>query len=78
MIDGPYYLYQNKPYFSRESVAEAMLLNKDFDVSFEFKFADNIFDKIDWSKDINVSIETLYRMRAKQLREKYKIGRAHV
>ena len=71
MIDGPYYLYQNKPYFSRESVAEAMLLNKDFDVSFEFKFADNIFDKIDWSKDINVSIETLYRMRAKQLREKY-------
>jgi hypothetical protein len=70
-LDVPYYSYNNSAYFSRESVFESMLMNNDIHSNVEFKFADKVFDKVDWSKDINVSISTLYKMRAKQLRDKY-------
>lgn len=70
-LDIPHYYYKNTPYFSREDVLEAMLRNNDFNTDIEFRFADELFDRIDWTKDIDINIRTLYKMRATQLREKY-------
>lgn len=70
-LDIPHYFYNNTPYFSRKEVVDAMLHNNDFNADIEFRFADELFSNIDWTKDINVNISTLYKMRATQLREKY-------
>lgn len=36
-----------------------------------WKFHSDVYSKLDWQKDLDISLDTLYQMRAKQLREKY-------
>lgn len=70
--DGAYYYYNNQSFLTRESAFEAMLINKDYNSSLEFHFYENVFRNLEWTINPNVSIDTLYKMRAQQLRDKYK------
>jgi hypothetical protein len=70
-IDNPYYIYDEKVYDKKESVLDAVILKGDYDANIELKFGDHIFRKLDWTQDFAVDIGVLYKIRAKQLREKY-------
>lgn len=38
----------------------------------QWHFADEVFDKLDWRQSSNISLADLYRLRAEQLRQKYR------
>lgn len=67
-----YYLYDNKMYLTREAALDDMLLKKDYTGEIQFYYNDDVFTKIDWKINIPFSISDLYRLRAQQLRDKYK------
>ena len=72
LLTLPHYMYKDRVYGSRRDVIETMLLNKDYNGNITFHFGDSIFSKIDWSKSLDdISIDSLYKLRATQLREKY-------
>jgi hypothetical protein len=72
IIDNAYYFYNQKIYQTREQAFDDMLLSKDYNGVLEFHFHENVFRKFDWSTEPEVSIDTLYKLRAQQLRSKYK------
>lgn len=67
-----YYMYNNKIYFIREDAYNDMLLNQDYGAKLTFHYNDNIFSQLDWSIEPNINISVLYKMRAQQIRDKYK------
>jgi hypothetical protein len=67
-----YYTYNNsKPFYTRETAFDDMLVTQNYNSKLEFHFYDDIFDKINWSIEPDIDISTLYKMRAQQLRDKY-------
>lgn len=66
-----YYLYNDKCFFTREEVLDEMLLNKDYDGSFEFKFNDEVYSELNWRVNTYPPLRQLYKIRAQQLRDKY-------
>jgi len=69
--NGCYY-YNGKVYFLREDAFEDMLANKEYDSKLKFLFNDHIFSKLNWSIEPDVNLDILYKIRAQQLRDKYK------
>lgn len=67
-----FYLYDNKIFLTRETALDEMLAKKDYAGQIQFYYNDHVFDKINWQNDISFSISELYKMRAQQLRDKYK------
>ena len=67
-----FYTYNGKPYFTREDVFDDMLLNHDYDSEIKYYYNDYVFEKCDWAIEPNVDIGTLYKIRAQQIRDKYK------
>jgi hypothetical protein len=72
MIDFGYYIYKDEPYFDRVQILDKMLENKDYGSSFHFHFHDEYFASLNWSIEPEFDIGTLYKLRAQQLRDKYK------
>jgi hypothetical protein len=72
MFDFGYYRYKNEPYFDRIQILDKMLENKDYDSYFTYHFHDEYFSSLDWSIEPNFDVLTLYKLRAQQLRDKYK------
>jgi hypothetical protein len=70
-INSGFYLYNKQIYFNREIAFGDMLLNNDFNSELQYYFNDNIFNKFDWSKEPNINISRLYKLRAQQIRDKY-------
>jgi hypothetical protein len=67
-----YYWYRGQAYFSRETLLDAMMINRDFNPPLDFyKYNEDIFDSLDWTYEPPISLTTLYKHRARQLREKY-------
>ena len=66
-----YYEYNNKIYVVRESVLDEMLLQNDSSGSYKFVFHDELFSKLDWSVEPEISLMDLYIARAKQIRDEY-------
>lgn len=67
-----FYMYNKKIYFIREDAYEDMLANKDYDSEITFHYNDYIFSQLNWQQEPNVDISVLYKMRAQQIRDKYK------
>lgn len=67
-----FYLYDNQPFLMREDALNIMLSKKDYAGTIQFYYNDHIFSKLNWQKDIPLSLSQLYKMRAQQLRDKYK------
>jgi hypothetical protein len=65
------YKYRNSFYSDRESLFDAMIINGDFDYYAKFYFNDDIFEKFDWTKEPQFSLDDLYKVRAKQIRDEY-------
>lgn len=76
MINDPhfygYYQYNNNRYVLREDALSDMILRHDLEGIMTFHFHDDIFENIDWTIDPPFSIDTLYKMRAQQIRDTYK------
>ena len=67
-----YYWYRGQAYFSRETLLDAMMINRDFNPPLDFyKYNEDVFDSLDWTYEPPISLTTLYKHRARQLREKY-------
>jgi hypothetical protein len=67
-----YYWYRGQAYFSRETLLDAMMINRDFNPPLDFyKYNEDTFDSLDWSYEPPISLTTLYKHRARQLRERY-------
>lgn len=64
-----YYEYNNKIYINRQELLDDMLVYGNLPV--HFKFNDEIFRKIDWQIEPDISLQELYRIRAQQLRDTY-------
>lgn len=66
-----YYEYNNKIYTTKEMVLDEMLLRNDSSGQYNFIFHDDLFSKLDWTVEPEVSLMDLYIARAKQIREEY-------
>lgn len=71
VLHNGYYLYNGNGYTNRDMLAESMIESRHFS-NVSFYFHDDIFSKLDWTKEPLENIEDLYKQRAVQLREKYK------
>jgi hypothetical protein len=49
-----------------------MLINEDYDSEITFHYNDEIFSQLNWFEEPKVNISVLYKMRAQQIRDKYK------
>ena len=67
-----YYVFQDKIFTDRQKIADYMLVNEVYDGKIYFNYNDHVFSKIDWTKEVPFNLADLYRMRAEQLRQKYK------
>ena len=65
-IEGPKYIIDQNSF---KNLSDSDLEQKKLDLNFWFH--DNFFSKLNWSFNPNVDIGLLYKLRAKQLREKY-------
>jgi hypothetical protein len=72
MINYGYYFYNNEISYNRQDILDKMVHNKDYDGDFEFHFNNHVFDNIDWTTEPETDIETMYKERAQQLRDKYR------
>jgi hypothetical protein len=63
-----HYIVDNKIFYDK---IEAILYANQKLLDIEWNFFDNIFNSLDWSTEPETSLDELYRLRAKQLREKY-------
>jgi hypothetical protein len=66
-----YYEYNNNIYTVKESVLDEMLLRNDASGKYNFVFHDELFSKLDWTVEPEISLMDLYIARAKQIREEY-------
>lgn len=67
-----YYIYDNQKFLTREGALDMMLAKEDYEGNIQFYYNDHIFDKMNWRINSSISISTFYKMRAQQLRDKYK------
>ena len=67
-----FYMYNNEVFHYREDAFEKMLERKDYNGDLRFYYNDHVFGKIDWSIEPEIDLSTLYKMRAQQIRDKYK------
>lgn len=67
-----FYVYDGKPFFTREDAFDYALIKQDYDVKLKYYYNDHVFEKCDWVTEPNVDIGTLYKIRAQQIRDKYK------
>lgn len=63
-----YYSVDNKIFYDK---IEAILYANQKLLDIEWNFFDEIFNSIDWSLEPETDLDEMYRLRAKQLREKY-------
>lgn len=63
-----YYTVNNKRY---DNKWDAMLEATTSGLEYKWEFAPNIFDKFNWTKPIEASLDSLYAARLQQLRDKY-------
>lgn len=50
---------------------DAMIKASELNTNFRYEFAPEVFNKIDWTIPIEISLDELYRMRLQQLRDEY-------
>jgi hypothetical protein len=68
-----YYTYDNQIFLTREDALDRMLAKGDYAGNIQFYYNDHVFSTINWEKTIPfASISYLYKMRAQQLRDKYR------
>lgn len=65
------FLYKNIPYANKLDAFDKALIDKDYDPKIEFWFHDDVFSKLDWKAEPEFSLDELYTIRAKQLRESF-------
>jgi hypothetical protein len=65
-----YYLYNDKIYIDRKDLLDEMLVTRDNN-SVQFMFNEDVFQKIDWTVEPDISLDELYRQRAQQIRDSY-------
>lgn len=56
----------------REDAYDDMLINKNYEGELTFHYNDKVFSNVNWTVEPNLDISSLYKMRAQQLRDKYK------
>jgi hypothetical protein len=66
-----HYEYNNSIYTTKESVLDEMLSRNDSSGFYKFIFHDELFSKLDWTVEPEISLMDLYIARAKQIREEY-------
>jgi hypothetical protein len=66
-----YYIFGNRIFYDRQSAFDYGIAHNIYDQKIYFCFNDWLFDKIDWAKEVPVTLSQLYTLRAKQLRDKY-------
>lgn len=67
-----HYRYNDKNYIIREDALNEMMMRHDWNGEMTFHFHDEVFERIDWSIEPPFDIDLLYKMRAQQIRDKYK------
>jgi hypothetical protein len=67
-----HYRYNDKNYILREDVLNDMMMRQDWNGEMTFHYHDEVFEGIDWSVEPPFDIDLLYKMRAQQIRDKYK------
>ena len=67
-----YYLYNDKMYFTRTDAFDDMILNNDCAGTLRFYYNDHVFTQLNWEIEPNIDISILYKIRAQQIRDKYK------
>ena len=67
-----HYRYNDKNYIIREDALNEMMMRHDWNGKMTFHFHDEVFEGIDWSIEPPFDIDLLYKMRAQQIRDKYK------
>lgn len=68
----PHYVYNDTKYFNRKDALDAMLLNNDYESTLEFRYGEEIFQKLNWKQNpVDINVGTLYKLRAQQIRNKY-------
>lgn len=65
------FLYNKKAYANKLEALDQALIDKDYDPKIQFWFHDDVFGSIDWKIEPEFSLDELYSMRAKQIRESY-------
>jgi len=67
-LPGYYYKVDDKIFLSKvEAILEAQKTSADI----SWYFHNHIFDKLDWTKEPEIGIDELYRIRAQQIRDQY-------
>ena len=67
-----FYMYNGKIFYTREDAFDNMIENKDYNTKLNFYYNDHIFGKINWTLEPSIDISLLYKLRAQQIRDKYK------
>jgi hypothetical protein len=67
-----HYTYKDKIYFSRAEALDEMLLTGDYEGRMWFWYNDDVFKQYNWSHPVHIQLKELYKIRAQQLRDKYK------
>jgi hypothetical protein len=67
-----FYVYDNRAFNTREAVLDEMADRGDYNGNFQFYYNDHVYGNINWEKTLSIGIGDLYRIRAQQLRDKYK------
>ena len=66
-----HYIYNNKIWTTRQDIVDNMLSEGVVDDPMRFWFNDDVYEKIDWTVEPDISLDQLYINRAKQLRDEY-------
>jgi len=65
------YKYKDSFFSSRADLIEAIMSDKLSVAPYHYWFNDDIFGSIDWTFEPDISLEKLYEMRARQIRDEY-------
>ena len=66
-----YFIYNNQFFVNKQEVLEKALELNDPIPNIQFWFQDEIFSKLDWSIEPNLSLDTLYKLHAEHIRESF-------
>lgn len=64
-------IYKNNNYYSYDSITYEIVKNRDSNPDIKFYYHDDVYSKINWTIEPDISLEELYRTRAQQIRDKY-------
>jgi len=67
-----FYVYDDKRFFTREDAFDYALIRQDYDVKLKYYYNNDVFEKCDWMAEPDFDIGLLYKIRAQQIRDKYK------